>query len=144
MTGVKIGVRDYEESDLDATERIWREVGWIENDRQAEALPIAMRSGRAEVGTIDGVPESLVHRTAGTVCDLDTELELCAITAVTTSRTARRMGFASRLTARGRCEPEPPPGPSWPRSRCSTRASTTGSVSARAATCSGTGSTQRR
>ena len=56
--------------------------------------------GAAEVGLIDGSAECLVHRTGGDLTYQSTPLDLCAITAVTTSHIGRKQGFASAMTAR--------------------------------------------
>lgn len=92
--------RSYEEPrDLEAVQRIWREVGWIENDEQAKTLAGFLSVGQSLVATIDGEAECLVHCTPGTMAYQNEVLELSAVTAVTTSRIARKQGFAGRLTA---------------------------------------------
>jgi hypothetical protein len=52
------------------------------------------------VAEIDGQAECLVLSAPGGIRYLDEELAFAGVTAVTTSRVARRQGFASRLTAR--------------------------------------------
>jgi predicted N-acetyltransferase YhbS len=85
-----------EERDLAAVQRMWREVGWIDDsDAQAEALGWFLRSGSTLVAEVAGEAECLVHRTPGTVRYLSTELPLCAITGVTTSHVGKRRGLAS-------------------------------------------------
>ena len=89
-----------EERDLAAITRMWREVGWIDDsDDQADALRSFLRTGAALVADVGGEAECLVHRTPGSVRYADTDLALCAITAVTTSHVGRRQGLASDLMA---------------------------------------------
>lgn len=94
-------LRDFDyERDLDAVKRIWREVGWVEEAPQIAALDHFFRGGHTQVGTIDDVAECSVHVVPGTQRLHHTDLPLCAVTAVTTSRIARGRAFAQRLTAR--------------------------------------------
>lgn len=87
-----------EERDLPALTRMWREVGWIDDtDEQAAGLAAFLRAGAALVADVAGEAECMVHRTPGTVRYLDTDLPLCAITAVTTSHVGRRQGLATAL-----------------------------------------------
>ncbi|MCP3857074.1 MAG: GNAT family N-acetyltransferase [Actinomycetia bacterium] len=89
------------ERDLDAVVRIWREVGWIESSPEhAAALDVFLEAGDVVVGLMEGDAECSVHRTPGSIRYLDDQLEVCAITAVTTSWVGRLQGFASKLTAR--------------------------------------------
>jgi predicted acetyltransferase len=92
--------RPFEEArDLQAVQRIWREVGWIDSDAHAESLKGFLSVGHSLVAAIDGEAECLVHCTPGTMRYQSEKLELAAVTAVTTSRIARKQGFAGRLTA---------------------------------------------
>lgn len=92
--------RGYVEADLPAVTRMWREVGWIDDsDLKARALATALGYGEGRVGVVDGAAECLVHRTPGTIRYEERDLDLSAITAVTTSPIARSMGLATRLTA---------------------------------------------
>ncbi len=92
--------RDYVEADMPAVLRMWREVGWIDDeDREAEALAAMLGYGAGRVGVVDGEAECLVHRTPGTIRYDQRDLSLSAVTAVTTSAIARNMGLATRLTA---------------------------------------------
>ena len=94
-------LRPYEpERDFPAVRRIWEEVGWLEDEDEARYLPDFLAAGVTEVGCIDDQPECAVHRTPGQLLYAGSDLPLCAITAVTTSRVGRQLGFASRLTAR--------------------------------------------
>ncbi|MEL6253944.1 MAG: GNAT family N-acetyltransferase [Bacteroidota bacterium] len=92
-------IRAYnKETDQKAVHRIWREVHWI-NDKQEKLMDHFLEGCRALVGELEGEAESLVVSTEGTFQYLDQELKLSAITGVTTSRVARKQGFAGKMTA---------------------------------------------
>lgn len=92
-------IRPYNpEIDKEATHRIWKEVHWITKDQ--EPLMDHFLSGcRVLVAEIDGAAECLVSSSSGEMRYLNQDLKLSAITAVTTSRIARKQGLAGRLTA---------------------------------------------
>ena len=79
--------------------RIWREVGWISSEREEAPFEDFISAARAYVGELRGRPECLVATHPGTVNYHGQALDLCAVTAVTTGRIARRQGVATRLTA---------------------------------------------
>jgi predicted acetyltransferase len=85
--------------DIRAVERIWYECGWVENETQAAFVKDFLGTGSCIVGCLDGTPECQVHTVPGTIHHLKTPLKLCAVTAVTTSRIARKQGFARVMTA---------------------------------------------
>jgi GNAT superfamily N-acetyltransferase len=87
---------------FDAVKRIWHEVGWVEegNDRHIEAMKNFIGASHGTVAMLDGEPEAFGHWTPGTFWYVDRPLTMCAVTAITTSRIARKQGFASGLTAR--------------------------------------------
>lgn len=92
--------RDFDlKRDLDAVTRIWLECGWIDQS-QAPWLKDFFGVGDALVATIDDEAECAVHSTPGAMNYLGETLQLGAVTAVTTSRVARKTGFARQLTAR--------------------------------------------
>jgi hypothetical protein len=94
-------LRAYQPGDLPAVQRMWREVGWIDDsDGEAEGLETFLGVGHAEVAEVDGEAECLAHWVEGSLRHVDTDLPLCAVTAVTTSLVGRQGGLASRLTAR--------------------------------------------
>lgn len=94
-------VRAYRPDDLPAVQRMWREVGWIDDsDGQGAGLATFLGVGHTEVAELDGAAESLAHWCEGTVRHLDDDLPLAAVTAVTTSLIGRKAGLASTLTAR--------------------------------------------
>jgi hypothetical protein len=85
-------------ADLAAIKRIWREVGWVDADDEKH-LDHFFAVGHTRLATLNGEPECSVHITEGTLRLQKTDLPLCAVTAVTTSRVARGHAFAKRLTA---------------------------------------------
>ena len=85
--------------DMDAVKRIWREVGWVEDRDDELAMEDMFSIGTTLTGLVNGQAECAVHTTPGTMRLDQTDLDLCAVTAVTTSRLGRKRGFAKRLTA---------------------------------------------
>lgn len=94
-------IRDYESSDHGALARIWQECGWI-SDAEAEVATLGAiaETGGASVAIVDGVAESFGQWSPATLRYIDTDLPLCHIGAITTSRLGRRRGFASMMTER--------------------------------------------
>ncbi len=88
-------IRPYLETDLEACQRIWQECGWAETDTLASYLS----GGRAMVAELGGAAECLALAHTGSLRHLESEVSLCAVTGVTTSRVARRQGAATRTTA---------------------------------------------
>ncbi len=84
--------------DRDAVHRIWREAGWIKSG-QEERMDLQVDACRSWVAEIGGEAECLVLTTPGTVRHLRDDLQMSCVAAVTTSRIARKQGFAARLTA---------------------------------------------
>ena len=89
-------LRDFDfDRDLPAVKRIWREVGWIDDDHSEKQLDHFFAGGSTMVGTIDDIAECSVHTTPGTMRLQDEDLPLCAVTAVTAhsgrSSSCRRM-----------------------------------------------------
>jgi len=93
--------RQYDaKKDREAIHRIWREVGWIEDEKkEKEAADLHIGAGRAMVCEVKGAAECLVLTVPATIRHLDEDLPLCALTGVITGRVARKQGIASRLTA---------------------------------------------
>lgn len=99
--GTGSGVRPYTSADHDAVVRIWRECGWIgDGDNEAKALGEFAAAGHASVALVGGEPESFGEWMPGSVQHGNTELSLCHIATITTSRLGRRRGFASTLSER--------------------------------------------
>ncbi len=102
MEDVELVAFSYER-DMKDVLRVWTETGWFEGeDRERTYIEqfFQANDGRSVVARLNGQAESVVHRTLGTMHYDDTQVSLGGVTAVTTSRIARRLRFASRLTAR--------------------------------------------
>jgi hypothetical protein len=101
-----VDIRPYDHDiDFDAVVRICREVGWIDSsDLHKEALEAFCSVGSASVALLDGEAECFAHWTPGDIVHTGTVLPFAGVTAVTTSRIARKQGFASALTARALLE----------------------------------------
>jgi len=94
-------LRDYDPAtDRVAALRIFREVGWIADEKHEKAADGIFDVGRTLVTDLDGSVECLVSSHPGTIRHLHEDLDLTAVTGVVTSRVARKRGLASRLTAR--------------------------------------------
>jgi len=110
-------IRSYEaERDLKAIQRIWREIGWIDSGVGEAAVADMLSTGRCLPAALDGQEECLAipslapmpHRNSarnrnfaeGLPPEVNEDLPMCAVTAVMTSRIARKLGMALRLTAR--------------------------------------------
>lgn len=86
------------ERDRDAVQRIWREIGWLE-DGQEEAVDLFLSVSRSWVADVEGSAECYVGAIPGSIRYLQEDLPLGIVAAVTTSRIARKQRIASRLTA---------------------------------------------
>lgn len=94
-------IRPYDSArDLDQVLRTWMEVGWIDSPDKKSALEAFCDAANVEVGLIDDEAECTVQWVPGRIRYQQTDLGLCAVTAVTTSHIARRQGLASKMTAR--------------------------------------------
>ena len=85
--------------DLEAVLRIYREVGWISEKTHERAARELLESGRGLIAELHGSAECSVFADTGSIRYLETDLPLCGMTSVVTSRVARKQGLASRLTA---------------------------------------------
>ncbi len=93
-------IRPYEEArDFDAVKRIWYETGWIDSETAAGYLKGFLSINNCLTGVLDDTAECLVIATPGSIRYEDEDLRMCAVTAVTTSRVARKQGMAQQLTA---------------------------------------------
>ncbi len=86
------------EHDFDAVFRIWLECGWVRKVEE-EYLRTFIGSQRAWVAELDGSVECFVLTTRGDIRYLEHDLPLSCVSAVNTSRVARKRGLAARLTA---------------------------------------------
>jgi hypothetical protein len=94
--------RPYDEArDREAAHRIWRETGWIEpgNKMHDEAMDLYLGAGRALIADVGGEAECLALTCPGRIRFLADDLPFSCVTAVTTSRIARKLGLAKKLTA---------------------------------------------
>ncbi|MBC7527614.1 MAG: hypothetical protein H7308_08690 [Chthonomonadaceae bacterium] len=85
--------------DGDAAFRIWQEVGWVSSAEKRAFVDRYFAANDLLVSDIDGSAECLALTGPGDLRYLDETLSLLCITGVTTSRIARKLGYASRLLA---------------------------------------------
>ncbi len=91
-------LRRYEPSrDREAIHRLWRELGWIAAGKE-QVVDIFVENTSTWIAEVNGEAECLATTAPGTVRYLDRELPFSAVTAVGTSRLARKQGLAGRLT----------------------------------------------
>ncbi|MBA7570392.1 N-acetyltransferase Eis [subsurface metagenome] len=84
---------------------VFEEAGWREKEKkQDRAWRLYLKSVQSWVAVVDGRAESVATTVPGTLRYLTEDLAFCAVTAVVTSRTARKQGLASRVTARALAE----------------------------------------
>ena len=84
-----MSIRPYRnETDFDAVRRLWEEIAWLDRDEDdhVEGLKHFLGSSENLVAEMNGEAECLVARCAGTIRHLDSDLSMCVIAAVTTSR----------------------------------------------------------
>ncbi|NNE09924.1 MAG: hypothetical protein HKN20_15295, partial [Gemmatimonadetes bacterium] len=94
-------IRPWDSSkDLKDVLRIWREVGWLEGEKNDEKGLAAFLKGSAGfVAEHEGAAECAVFSLPGAIRHMNSELPFSCVTAVTTSRIARGLGLAGRMTA---------------------------------------------
>ena len=93
-------VRSYRNSDREAALRIWREVGWIEDDfPKEEAVLRFIQNGRATVAEIHGEPEAIATTLSGDIQLCGNRIPFAGLTSVTAGRVARKSGAAGAATA---------------------------------------------
>lgn len=86
-------VREYEDDDLAAVQRMWQECGWVDEDEAAH-LGDFLADADAIVAEVDGDPEGCTAIHDGTIDHTGTQLAAAVVTAVTTSRVGRKQGLA--------------------------------------------------
>lgn len=95
--------RKYDEKkDRKAIFRIFVEVGWLDEKRDKKRdryVDAFITASAGYVAVIRDEAECFVMTSPGSIRYRDAELRLCAVTGVTTSRIARKMNSATRLTA---------------------------------------------
>lgn len=94
-------IRDYDhERDFEAVDRIYHEVGWLENEDDSRVhAELAAAVYEGVVFVLDGEVECLATTSLGAMRHLETDLDLAVVTGVTTSPVARKLGAAKRVTA---------------------------------------------
>ena len=98
---MKDKIRAYSaEKDKKAVQRIWKECGWLGDDKKyAEALDLLLKANNGVVYEMGRSAECLVVSTKARLNHTGTYLSHSAITCVTTSRIARNQGIASKTLA---------------------------------------------
>jgi predicted acetyltransferase len=86
------------DQDHEAVQRIWLEIGWMAKGQEA-AMDQMLATGACWVAEVHGAAECLVTTSAGAVRYQDVDLPFGLIATVTTSRVARKQGFAGRAAA---------------------------------------------
>lgn len=93
-------ILDYDhDRDWEAVKRIHHEVGWLDDEDDAKEFEHLARCFDGVVFPLDGEAECAVFTAPGSMRHLDTDVDMTAVTGVTTSRVARKLGAAKRLTA---------------------------------------------
>lgn len=87
-------VREYEDDDLAAVQRMWQECGWVDEDDAAH-LTDFLTDADAIVAEVDGEAEACTAIHDGTLDHTGTPLPAAVVTAVTTSRIGRKQGLAN-------------------------------------------------
>ena len=88
------------DADRAAIAKIWREVGWIEDEKEGEHLVHFLEDAYGYVAEMRGEAEVSVAAHSGFTRYLERDLSMWGITGVTVSRIARKQGLARALTAR--------------------------------------------
>lgn len=98
---LQIDIRDLEiDADMPALQRVWREIGWSDSKQTDRAMLDFYAEGETGVAVINGEVECAVLAQFGTMRLDQQDLPLCVVSAVTTSRIARGLSLAQKLTAR--------------------------------------------
>lgn len=98
----KTVIRPYDpHKDLDAIQRSWVEIGWLEDEKKAKkAMAQFVKAGSAWVAEFNGAAECYAGSMLGDIRYLEETLSFAAVTAVTNSIIVRKQGLASKVTAR--------------------------------------------
>lgn len=99
-------IRRYDATrDRDAAGTIWKEVGWVDGSKDdAKVMDAFLEGADLWVGIQGERPECLVATDLGDMRYLHDDLSYALVTAVTTSRIARRQGLAGQVTAHALAE----------------------------------------
>ena len=91
--------RAYTTDDLPAVQRIWKEVGWVDDDSEAAHIEHFFAEGDVRLAEIGGEVACSVSTHSGTFRYKETDLPAQLVSSVTTSWIGRKQGFAQQLTA---------------------------------------------
>ena len=96
-----VTIRDLDlPNDMPAIKRIWREIGWADDDHVEKAMDICYPLGHTSVATINGEVECAVETISGVMRLQQNNLPLCVVAAVTTGHIGRGLSLAQKLTVR--------------------------------------------
>ena len=97
---MSLTILDYDhDRDWAAVKRIYFEVGWLDDEDEAAHFEHVAKRFDGIVMPLDGEAECAVFTAPGAMQHLDTDVRMTAVAGVTTSRVARKLGAAQRLTA---------------------------------------------
>ncbi len=91
--------RDYQAADLPAVQRIWKECGWVDSEDEAKQIEPFLSDGVVRVEELAGEVECAVSTHRGVLAYDGADLDLLAVTSVTTSWVGRKQGLATKVTA---------------------------------------------
>lgn len=91
-------IRKYDkEKDKKAVHRIWKEVGWMEEGKE-KFMDTFLEATDSLVVEINGEAEFLVNTSSGDILYQNEKLPFSGVSGVTTSRIARKLGLAQKVT----------------------------------------------
>ncbi len=89
--------------DYASVQRIWLEIGWLQKGQEA-GMDQMLATGDCWVAEVHGAAECLTTTSPGTIRYLTEDLPFGLVATVTTSRVARKQGYAGRVAARAASE----------------------------------------
>jgi hypothetical protein len=93
-------IRAYKPEDLEHSLRIFREIGWMDGkDSDKDVFRAYIDKGNSLVADLNGEVEVFVVTRSGCCKYLEDDIPFSAVTGVATSRVARQLGLAGRVTA---------------------------------------------
>ena len=93
-------IRAYKPDDLEHSLRIFREIGWMDGkDSDKDVFKAYIDGGNSLVADLNGEVEVFVVTRSGCCKYLEDDIPFSAVTGVATSRVARQLGLAGRVTA---------------------------------------------
>lgn len=91
-------IRPYQQSDLPAVQRIWKECGWVESDDEAALIEPFLTDADVTVAALEDA-ECAVSTNPGVISYMGVDLPLSVVSSVTTSLIGRKQGLAGATTA---------------------------------------------